>query len=91
MARAGARLTPSVNALLRHFSGWDELNEILSTAETKKGRRLWVTASVSPVAQPSPARRANDQANDDGTNDGRKHEMQYAEELPDKPRRFFYR
>jgi hypothetical protein len=36
MARAGARLTPSVNALLRHFSGWDELTEILPGAETKK-------------------------------------------------------
>jgi hypothetical protein len=47
MARAGARLTPSVNALLRHLSGWDELNEILPEAQTKKGRRLrWVTASV---------------------------------------------
>jgi hypothetical protein len=36
MARAGARLTPSVNALLRHFSGWDELTETLPRAQTKK-------------------------------------------------------
>jgi hypothetical protein len=36
MARAGARLTPSVNALLRHFSGWDALTDISSDCTTKK-------------------------------------------------------
>jgi hypothetical protein len=46
MARAGARLTPSVNALLRHFSGWDELNESSPMHRTKEAQTKKAVAFV---------------------------------------------